>query len=85
MQNVLIEYFSKNDLIPRDTQTNCLNWLNDNINTAKYFILQLPTGVGKTHIGLALSQYNKKNLYISSTNQLLTQYTSCNKDLVEMK
>jgi len=85
MQNVLIEYFSKNDLIPRDTQTNCLNWLNDNINAAKYFILQLPTGVGKTHIGLALSQYNKKNLYISSTNQLLTQYTSCNKDLVEMK
>jgi ATP-dependent DNA helicase DinG len=85
MQNSLLNYFSKNNLIPRETQTNCLNWLNDNLNSAKYFILQLPTGVGKTHIGLALSEFNKKNLYISSTNQLLTQYLDSNKDLVEMK
>lgn len=85
MQNPLIDYFHKNNLTPRDTQTNCLNWLNNNLNNAKYFILQLPTGVGKTHIGLALSEYNKKNLYISSTNQLLSQYVNSNKNLVEMK
>ena len=85
MQNSLLTYFSKNNLVPRDTQTNCLNWLYTNLNSAKYFILQAPTGVGKTHIGLALSEFNKKNLYISSTNQLLEQYLSSNKDLVEMK
>ena len=85
MTNALLNYFTKNNLIPRETQTNCLNWLNENLNSAKYFILQLPTGVGKTHIGLALSEFNKKNLYISSTNQLLSQYLNSNKDLVEMK
>jgi len=85
MQNALLNYFSKNNFIPRETQTNCLDWLDFNLNSAKYFILQLPTGVGKTHIGLSLSEYNKKNLYISSTNQLLTQYSSIDNNLVEMK
>lgn len=85
MENPLLNYFSKNDLIPRETQINCLNWLEQNLNSSKYFILQLPTGVGKTHIGLALSENKKKNLYVSSTNQLLTQYSSTDKDLVEMK
>lgn len=85
MQNQLLEYFNKNNLTPRSSQVNCLNWINENLNDSKYFILQLPTGVGKTHIGLSLSQLNKKNLYVSSTNQLLSQYVSTDINLVEMK
>lgn len=85
MQNTLLNYFPKNNLEPRDTQIKCLDWLNQNLNNSKYIILQLPTGVGKTHLGLALSEYSKKNLYVSSTNQLLTQYSTTDANLVEMK
>lgn len=85
MQNFLLDYFSTNNLIPRNTQIECLDWIEKNLNNVKYCILQLPTGVGKTHIGLALSKFNKKNLYLSSTNQLLSQYSITDANLVEMK
>ena len=84
-KNILLNYFLKNNLTPRKSQINCLNWLNENLTNFNYFILQLPTGVGKSHIGLSLSELNTKNLYISSTNQLLDQYINIDKTLVDIK
>lgn len=50
----------KNDLIkytPRKEQTDVLNFVKENVKNNKFFLLDLPPGVGKSHVSLMLSDF----------------------------
>ena len=88
----------KSDLdkrIPRDQQTKCLKFIDD-INTAdkekKFFLLNLPTGVGKSHLALMIADWYSKKInggskidIITNSKILQNQYTGTYDSLNDLK
>lgn len=79
-----LAYFNSNNLTPRINQRECLDFLLKN-DDKDFFILNLPTGTGKSFIPLSLGEIHKKILIVTSTNQLIEQYLKLDKNVVEIK
>ena len=44
--------------IPRDTQVNCLDFIKENYTKdSKFYLLELPTGSGKSHLAMMISEW----------------------------
>ena len=50
---------------PRTEQQNCLNFIEKTLEDSKlvkFFLLDLPVGVGKSHLSIMISDWYKKNI-----------------------
>lgn len=79
-----LAYFNSNKLIPRINQKQCLEFLLQN-DDKQFFVLNLPTGTGKSYIPLSIGETCKKILVVTSTNQLIEQYLKLDKEVIEIK
>ena len=84
MKNVL-DYFDNHGLTPRTPQTIALNIIEKEWNNYDYFILDLSTGCGKTHVALAVAEAVKNSYILTSTIQLQEQYQKMSASLVNLK
>jgi Rad3-related DNA helicase len=81
-----LKFFDKNTLTARRQQQDVLNRVYDGYTSHDYFILDLPTGVGKTYIGCAIAAMVKGGAYVlTSTLQLQDQYQISWDELVNLK
>jgi Rad3-related DNA helicase len=78
-----LKFFKDNNLKPWPSQVKILNFLSNNIDK-KFFIIEAPTGNGKSHFALALSQ-DSRIYIITSSKFLQDQYLSLHKDMVLLK
>ena len=86
MNNTLGKTYFKNiGLTPRPQQEQALKWLDDNWDKYDYFILQLPTGVGKSHFALAATQHCHSSWIATSTLQLMDQYLHTSPQIVDIR
>lgn len=80
---------------PRKEQSDALKFINDSYNednNLKYFLLNLPTGVGKSHLGLMICDWYltnvnpKGNIDIITNNKLLEdQYVEMYSSIYDLK
>ena len=79
------KFFEDNNLKPRKSQVEILEFLNKN-EQSKYYIIDAPTGCGKSHVALSLSDSNKIFI-LTATKYLQDLYLSLfnNDDLVMIK
>ena len=73
----MIEYF-KEGITPRDEQTYIINEIEENLDNYDCFVINAPTGVGKSHIAYVISNYfesvSVRSAIITSTISLQDQY-----------
>ena len=80
---------------PRTEQQNCLNFIEktlENSKLVKFFLLDLPVGVGKSHLSIMISDWYKKNInkaakvdIITATKILQDQYSESYGSLNNLK
>lgn len=81
--------------IPRNTQLNCIKFI-DEIHSAdnskKFFLLNLPTGVGKSHLALMIADWYSKKInggakidIITNSKILQNQYTEAYESLNDLR
>ena len=74
---MILDYFPKN-LTIREGQKYILTELEKNISKYDYFVINAPTGVGKSHIAYAMSKYceseGETSAIVTSTKMLQDQY-----------
>jgi len=58
---------------PRQTQIDCLNWLNSLWDSHDLFVICAPVGIGKGAIGLTIGRSVNRALYTSPLNALVDQ------------
>lgn len=80
-----LNYFKNLRLDPRPQQVQALQFLTDNWDKYDYFVLQLPTGVGKTHFALAATERFNSSWIATSTLQLMDQYLKSNHHVVDIR
>lgn len=69
----------------RKEQEYILNKIYDNYDKYKYFVIEAPTGTGKSAIAKTLMNINKKNILLTSTKYLQNQYETEFKDFLSIK
>lgn len=69
----------------RKEQQYVLDKIYDNYDTFRYFIIEAPTGTGKSAIAKTLMDSVNKNMLLTSTKYLQQQYENEFKDLFSMK
>lgn len=79
-----IDYFFENSLMPRDAQMVAVAHLEANWNQYKYFIVDAPVGVGKSHLALAMGSKSKNVYILTSTKMLQEQYQKTNTRVVNI-
>ncbi len=84
MKNVL-DYFDDHGLTPRTPQIIALNTIEKEWDNYDYFILDLSTGCGKTHVALAVANAIKNSYVLTSTIQLQEQYQKMSSSIVNLK
>ena len=60
---------------PRKEQEDCIKFINEEWNKnkeSKIFLLNLPTGVGKSHLALMIADWYKKNVSKGSRVDIIT-------------
>lgn len=80
-----ITFFEKKGLQPRDQQREVLDALSANWDKYDYFVLNLPTGVGKTYIACGVADAVGDAYLLTSTLQLQNQYETSWPTLVNLK
>lgn len=80
---------------PRKEQQDCLDFIKDTLDknpTNKFFLLNLPTGVGKSYLALMLSDFYKKNVnkmakidIITNSKILQDQYSTSFQSISDLK
>lgn len=81
--NSLIDYFPYPSI--RDEQKKILQVFNDSFATYRYFILEAPTGTGKSAIAYTLMKNVKNAIVITSSKHLQDQYKNEFKNLLNIK
>lgn len=85
MKKSILSFFEENNLQPRDLQTKVLKLVEENWDKYDYFILNCPTGVGKTYIATSIANAIQNAYIITSTIQLQNQYESSWDTIVNLK
>lgn len=70
---------------PRDGQLEVIYKIINAFETKKFFIAELPTGAGKSGIGITLAKYYNSAYYLTSSKLLQTQITDEFTDVVDLK
>ena len=90
-KNPLLKAFPITDTIkePRQIQTDSLNWIWETLPNYKKIALCLPTGSGKSAIGMSIMNNTKslgmKSLYCSPLNTLVVQLQDSFKDVTTLR
>lgn len=79
-----LDYFKNNKLIPRDEQKEAIEKIEANWTDYKYYALALPTGVGKSHLALALSDQVSKSYLLTGTKGLQEQYENTSPKVINI-
>ena len=77
--------FEKLNITPRSEQKSVIDTLIREWNNYKYFIIDAPTGVGKSYIGYSVSDVSKGSYVLTSTIQLQDQYQKMSAEFVDIK
>ncbi len=85
MKKAILSFFEENNLSPRDLQIQVLNCIEKNWEKYDYFVLDCPTGVGKTFIACAIANAVKNAYLLTSSIQLQNQYESSWKSIINLK
>lgn len=85
MQQHPIKFFDKYSITPRPQQKDVIEQIHANWNKYKYFMLSLPTGVGKTFIATSIAASIDRAYILTSTLQLQGQYEESWDTLVNLK
>lgn len=85
MQQHPLKFFENHSLKPRDQQVQVIEAIHKNWDNYKYFLLSLPTGVGKTYIATSIADSIDRAYILTSTLQLQTQYEKSWEALVNLK
>jgi len=80
-----ITFFNKQTLKPRQQQQEVLDIVVKEWDNYDYFVLNLPTGVGKTFIACALGDAVGRTYMLTSTLQLQAQYEESWNQIVNLK
>jgi Rad3-related DNA helicase len=80
-----LRFFEQHELNPRDEQCVILDKLDAEWDAHTFFIVNAPTGVGKTFIACAAADVVKNAYMLTSTLQLQTQYESSWQEIVNLK
>lgn len=80
-----ITFFKEQHLEPRSQQQEVLDVLTKEWDNYDYFVLNLPTGVGKTFIACALGDAVGRTYMLTSTLQLQAQYEKSWGQIVNLK
>lgn len=78
-------FFVENQIVPRDAQIKAIEKLAKNWDSKKYFILDLPTGVGKSFIAMAVIRACRNGFLLTSSKQLQQQYIDGPGDAVDLR
>lgn len=81
----VLDYFDNHGLKPRLPQTIALDAIKRDWDSYDYFILDLSTGCGKTHVALAVAEATQNSYILTSTIQLQEQYQKMSASLVNLK
>ena len=84
MRNFL-DYFKEQKVSPRPLQTKVLEDVQNAWDSHTNFVIDAPTGVGKTHIALAIASAVSKAYVLTSTLSLQNQYESTYDEVVNLK
>lgn len=84
MIDKFVEYFEDKNLMPREQQIEVLLAVAENWDK-KYFYIDAPVGVGKTHIALAIADQCKDSYFLTSTKMLQEQYLQSSAKIVSLK
>lgn len=79
------DFFKQYKITPRPQQQDVLNSLNENWEKYKYFILSLPTGVGKTFLSCDIANVSGPAYILTSTLQLQEQYEKSWNEIISLK
>lgn len=87
MQSHPIEFFKNNNIDKkwRAQQERVLNKMKDSWDKYKYFVLSLPTGVGKTFVATSIADSIHNAYILTSTLQLQDQYEKSWDQIVSLK
>ena len=80
-----LDFFEFQKLIPRNEQEFAIKAVRDNWDKYDYFLLDLPTGVGKTNVGSSIAYSAGRAYMLTSTLQLQDQYQASWKEIVNLK
>lgn len=80
-----LKYFDDIQLKPRAGQTYILEQISELWDKYKYIIISAPTGIGKTHIALAIANALGKSYILTHTKQLQDQYLTTSSKVVNLK
>jgi ATP-dependent DNA helicase DinG len=80
-----IRFFEKYELQAREQQKEVLDALHKNWPKYKYFVLNLPTGVGKTYIATSIANELDASYMLTSTLHLQDQYESSWDEIINLK
>lgn len=85
MKNEALQYFTAAGMTPRDEQTFVIDEVAKNWNDYKYFILDCPTGTGKTHLAISISSTVENSYILTSTKMLQDQYLKSSPMVTSLK
>lgn len=85
MKKPILSFFNENNLTPRTLQINVLNHIEENWDKFKYFIIDAPTGTGKTYIADSIANAAQNAYIITSSIQLQNQYEKSWIEIVNLK
>lgn len=85
MQQHPIKFFENHNLKARAQQIQVIEQIHQNWDKYKYFMLSLPTGVGKTYIATSIADSIDRAYILTSTLQLQTQYEKSWESLINLK
>lgn len=80
-----LQYFPNHRLTARPEQLQALQLVYDNWDKYDYFVLSLPTGVGKSHVALAIAEAYGDTYLLTSSLQLQNQYISTSPVVTDIK
>ena len=80
-----LSFFEKNGLKPRTQQVEALKKLESNWDQYDYFVLDCPTGVGKSFIALAIAANTINSYLLTGTKSLQSQYIETSDQLYNIK
>lgn len=85
MKKPILSFFEENKLSPRDLQIQVLKLVEENWDKYDHFVLDCPTGVGKTFIATSIANAIQNAYIITSTIQLQNQYETSWSKIVNLK
>lgn len=70
---------------PRDQQVQIMDWLDENWETKKFFMIDAPPGVGKSAVAMAAARHAERAYFLTSTKLLQDQYIETFSDVRNLK